>query len=92
MGDQRRTSNTAIKHDPLLDEADELIAFLRIPENRDKLEGPMYILAGSLVNRWEWNANKLSDEELSKFAKQASVLVDAIKARASRSLARRSES
>ena len=49
MSKTRRIANVAVKQDPLLSDAEELVAFLQNPENRDKLDGPFHILAGSLI-------------------------------------------
>ena len=91
MSDIHRTVNSAFKQDPLIEDAAELVALLQDQENRDKLEGPLQTLAGSLINRRAWSANKLKDDELKKFIKQAKNLVDSIEDKSNRTDARRSE-
>ena len=67
-----------IQNEPLRKEAEELIVFLRDPINREKLNGPFFVFAGSLIDRWRWNGDMLQGAELRKFTHSARELVEMI--------------
>lgn len=62
------------------DEIEQLLKVLQLRSNRDKLEDREFLLAGSLLERWKWNASAISDDDLPGFLNCAQDLVTQIEA------------
>ena len=62
------------------DEIEQLLKTLQHRSNRDKLEDREFLLAGSLLERWKWNASAISDDDLPRFLASVQDLVTQIEA------------
>ena len=79
----KRTMDTArLTHTQavLYDEVERLLAVLRIRSNRDMLPDHQFYLAGSLLERWRWNASVIGDTDLREFLATVQELVKEIEA------------
>lgn len=45
----------------------QLLRFLRVRSNRDKLDECQFLLAGSMLERWKWNSRVIGSEDLVDF-------------------------
>ena len=59
--DQRRITSS---QEALHTEAVQLINFLRVRSNREKLDECQFLLKGSMLERWKWNSRGISGEDL----------------------------
>ena len=64
----------------LYDEIEQLLQILKVRSNRDKLLDREFLLAGSLLERWKWNASAISDDDLQTFLASVRDLVRKIEA------------
>ncbi len=74
--DKRRITSS---QEALHAEAVQLINFLRVRSNRDKLDECQFLLAGSMLERWKWNSRVISGEDLIEFLDIIRALVSEIK-------------